>query len=179
MDQQPSIPNPLCEVGRTHPRDKHRMKPVEGFTGVWECTKHGIYATDFLLPGESQADYDALLSAFWGEFAPAGCTERVLVQRLADTQWRMNRLDRLECGFFAHFAASRQDSGDTAHRNVSDSLVFLDGVERGMLAELSDQRMCAERLFRRSLQDLQAMQSARKDQSGPPPRHWLLSLLPK
>lgn len=45
-----TIPNPLCEVGRTHSRDKHRMKPVEGFPGVWECAKHGIFAT--VLPEE-------------------------------------------------------------------------------------------------------------------------------
>ncbi|MGI8477945.1 MAG: hypothetical protein ACR2OO_16480 [Thermomicrobiales bacterium] len=38
-------PNPLCEVGKTHPRDKHRMRPVEGHPGVWECVKHGIFAT--------------------------------------------------------------------------------------------------------------------------------------
>lgn len=51
MDQSTtSIPNPLCEVGRTHPRDKHRMKPVEGYPGVWECAKHGIFAT--VLPEE-------------------------------------------------------------------------------------------------------------------------------
>lgn len=39
-----SIPNPLCEVGRTHPRDKHRMRPIEGQSGVWECTRHGLFA---------------------------------------------------------------------------------------------------------------------------------------
>jgi hypothetical protein len=43
--QQSSGPNPLCEVGRTHPRDRHRMRPVEGYPGVWECTKHGLFAT--------------------------------------------------------------------------------------------------------------------------------------
>lgn len=48
--QQPSIPNPLCEVGRTHPRDKHRMRPVEGYPGVWTCAKHGLFAT--VLPKE-------------------------------------------------------------------------------------------------------------------------------
>jgi hypothetical protein len=48
--QQSSGPNPLCEVGRTHPRDKHRMRPVEGHPGVWECTKHGLFAT--VLPKE-------------------------------------------------------------------------------------------------------------------------------
>jgi hypothetical protein len=48
--QQTSGPNPLCEVGRTHPRDRHRMRPVDGYPGVWECTKHGLYAT--VLPKE-------------------------------------------------------------------------------------------------------------------------------
>jgi hypothetical protein len=43
--QQSSGPNPLCEVGRTHPRDRHRMRPVEGHPGVWECSKHGLFAT--------------------------------------------------------------------------------------------------------------------------------------
>lgn len=42
--QQSSGPNPLCEVGRTHSRDRHRMRPVEGYPGVWVCTKHDLYA---------------------------------------------------------------------------------------------------------------------------------------
>lgn len=41
---QSSGPNPLCEVGRTHPRDKHRMKPLEGHPGVWECPRHDMFA---------------------------------------------------------------------------------------------------------------------------------------
>lgn len=48
-----TIPNPLCEIGRTHPRDKHRMKPLEGFPGVWFCPKHDLFAT--VLP-EADAD---------------------------------------------------------------------------------------------------------------------------
>lgn len=39
-----SGPNPLCEVGMRHPRDRHRMRPVEGVEHVWLCKKHGIYA---------------------------------------------------------------------------------------------------------------------------------------
>jgi hypothetical protein len=39
-----SGPNPLCEVGMRHPRDRHRMRPVEGSDHVWFCSKHGIYA---------------------------------------------------------------------------------------------------------------------------------------
>ncbi len=43
--QQSSGPNPLCEVGRTHPRDRHRMRPVDGQAGVWTCARHGLFAT--------------------------------------------------------------------------------------------------------------------------------------
>ena len=42
--QQSSGPNPLCEVGRTHPRDRHRMRPVDGYPGVWVCSRHGLFA---------------------------------------------------------------------------------------------------------------------------------------
>lgn len=57
MQQQPPIPgqsasphasagpNPPCEVGRTHPRDRHRMRPLDGTPGVWTCPRHGLYAT--------------------------------------------------------------------------------------------------------------------------------------
>lgn len=43
--QQSSGPNPLCEVGRTHPRDRHRMKPLADHSGVWECARHELFAT--------------------------------------------------------------------------------------------------------------------------------------
>lgn len=41
---QSSGPNPYCEVGRNHPRDRHRMKPVPGHPGVWECSRHDLFA---------------------------------------------------------------------------------------------------------------------------------------
>jgi hypothetical protein len=44
MAQQALGPNPYCEIGRTHPRDRHRMRPVEGQSGVWECPRHDLYA---------------------------------------------------------------------------------------------------------------------------------------
>lgn len=53
---QSSGPNPLCEVGKRHPRDRHRMRPVEGYEGVWRCVKHDLYAT--VLPDETVAGID-------------------------------------------------------------------------------------------------------------------------
>lgn len=44
MDTTTPGPNPLCEVGMRHPRDRHRMRPVDGAEHVWFCPKHDIYA---------------------------------------------------------------------------------------------------------------------------------------
>lgn len=43
-ESQSQGPNPLCEVGRTHPRDRHRMRPLDGYPGVWECSRHDMFA---------------------------------------------------------------------------------------------------------------------------------------
>lgn len=39
-----SGPNPFCEIGRTHPRDRHRMRPVDDQPGVWVCARHDLFA---------------------------------------------------------------------------------------------------------------------------------------
>ncbi|CAA9560946.1 MAG: hypothetical protein AVDCRST_MAG70-1658 [uncultured Thermomicrobiales bacterium] len=44
QDTASAGPNPPCEIGRSHPRDRHRMRPVVGHTGVWECARHGLFA---------------------------------------------------------------------------------------------------------------------------------------
>ena len=41
---QGSGPNPLCEVGRKHPRDRHRMRPVDGHEQTWSCSRHSMFA---------------------------------------------------------------------------------------------------------------------------------------
>lgn len=37
-------PSPYCEIGRNHPRDRHRMKPLDGFDLVWSCDRHSLFA---------------------------------------------------------------------------------------------------------------------------------------
>ncbi len=44
MSTTPSGPNPVCEVGMKHPRDRHRMRPVDGVENVWFCSRHSMYA---------------------------------------------------------------------------------------------------------------------------------------
>ena len=63
--------------------------------------KHGLLARDTVLPGEDPADFDRQLSALEADLQPANSLEFELVRQIADSQWRMHRLTRLETGFLA------------------------------------------------------------------------------
>ena len=49
-------PNPFCDVGRTHPRDRHRMRPVADQPGVWGCDRHDLFAR--VIPKEDAASLE-------------------------------------------------------------------------------------------------------------------------
>ena len=63
--------------------------------------KHGLLARDTVMPGEDPADFDRQLSALEADIQPANSLEFELVRQIADSQWRMRRLTRLETGFLA------------------------------------------------------------------------------
>ena len=70
--------------------------------------KHGLLARDTVLPGEDPAEFDSQLSALEADIHPANSLEFELVRQIADTQWRMRRLTRLETGFIAAAVAERR-----------------------------------------------------------------------
>lgn len=112
--------------------------------------KHGIYSTAILLPNEDPDAYQSMCNEFFTGLHPIGPLERTLVQRLIDCQWRMNRLDAIEAGFY------EQDDDDTPTQ------VFSFNVAQGYFVELSRQWARQERTFRRAMLDLLALQKERK-----------------
>jgi hypothetical protein len=58
--------------------------------------KHGAYSHEIMLPGEKRADYDALSTATFEEWAPEGVTEQCLVADLVGLRWRKWRMDRYD-----------------------------------------------------------------------------------
>ena len=63
--------------------------------------KTGLTGRTVLLPSEDVAAYEAHIKRFETKFQPIGERETQLVQNLADTQWRLDRIPSLEFGFFA------------------------------------------------------------------------------
>lgn len=65
------------------------------------AVKTGLTGRTVLLPGDDVAFYEAHVSQFMQRFQPADDDERNLVQSLADTEWRLQRIPALEMGIYA------------------------------------------------------------------------------
>jgi hypothetical protein len=65
------------------------------------AVRTGLTGRTVLLPSEDAEAYETHLLQYLEEFAPVGIRETQLVQNLADTQWRLDRIPSLENGIFA------------------------------------------------------------------------------
>jgi hypothetical protein len=81
------------------------------------AVKHGAFSREPMLPGEKRRDYELLRAELYAEWLPEGETERRLVDRLAESYWQKQRLDRYE-----HLSLQKRidqihsKSEDTRHR---------------------------------------------------------------
>ena len=64
--------------------------------------RHGLLAQDSTLPIEDQHEFQALQDALAAEYQPQGPTEECLLARMADAQWRLARLTRIETGYLQY-----------------------------------------------------------------------------
>lgn len=63
--------------------------------------KTGLTGRTVLLANEDAEAYESHIERFRREWQPVGDRETELVQSLADTQWRLDRIPNLETGLFA------------------------------------------------------------------------------
>ena len=90
------------KANRNNAKKSTGPRTEQGKTRVAKnALKHGLLARDTVLPGEDPAEFDSQLSALEADIQPANSLEFELVRQIADAQWRMRRLTRLETGFLA------------------------------------------------------------------------------
>jgi len=77
--------------------------------------KHGLLAVQSVIHGEDPADYDRLLTEFAERFLPSDPYERSLVRQMADAEWRLRRISRLESAFLQSAAESSLDNAKRCH----------------------------------------------------------------
>jgi hypothetical protein len=116
--------------------------------------RHGLTAASAVLPSEDRAAYEDHRRRFFDEYRPAAPTESQLVQELADTSWRLNRIPLFEAEVLARAAApvplDREIAFDIvdAHR---------------LIANLGIQGHRLSRQFQKSLDKLREIQADRAD----------------
>ena len=101
------------------------------------AVKHGIFSKAVVLPGEPQAEFNALLGGLRTVFQPVGMFEDDLVEMLAVTRWRQRRLLLAEG---AEIQAGREfNEWDLKQKHLDEAAKFaIVQSNGGLIAKISN-----------------------------------------
>jgi hypothetical protein len=116
--------------------------------------RHGLTGQIVVMPTEDLEAYQSHLKTFTDEYQPAGATEANLVQALADTSWRLNRVAALETNLLT-LGTTRQDAMSIVASLESQSKA---------LSNLSLHTQRLSRQFEKTVTQLRQIQKARQAQ---------------
>jgi hypothetical protein len=134
------------------------------------AVKSGLTGKAVLLPSDDVAAYEAHIARFQKELQPVGDRETHLVQALADTQWRLDRIPNLETGLFAlgrmRYADLFADVKDEPLRTMLlDAHILMTDAQHFKNLHLQEARL--RRQFRQDLDELRQLQAERKEKEAP------------
>jgi hypothetical protein len=140
--------------------------------------KHGLLARDAVIIGEDPAEYEAQIAALEADIQPDGALECELVRQIADAQWRMQRLARLEAAYLNAGLDNRRriDAGPHSRprRHYSDeenSLMLGYSLMAGAsnrLAQLARYDAHLGRRFERAIQQIAKLRESREKHAQSP-----------
>jgi hypothetical protein len=128
--------------------------------------RHGLTGQAMILSAEELAAYKHHCEVFRKQHQPASEYENILVQILADTTWRLLRVPAIEAGILAHGRGRRGKYISVEDAELRHSLAtaseFRNQAKALANITLYEQRLT--RQFERTLAQLQALQSERRNQ---------------
>jgi len=117
---------------------------------------HGLSSRTAVLPSEDPAAYQLHCHQFFDEHRPATPTETQLVQEIADTAWRLNRIPALEAELLRRAELSASPEATEEARIAFD---IVDAHRTLAILSLHGARL--SRQFQRTLQQLREFQTDR------------------
>ena len=155
------------EAARANGAKSHGPKTPEGkLASSRNALAHGLTARTVVLQNESEAEYEAELSAYLDHFLPQGKPETDLVHQLAAAQWRLARYVAVEAALLEQKMDDQADWVTTNTNDISDhhrlAIAFesLAGAN-GSLALLNRYQARLHREYQRLLKTLTELQAAR------------------
>ncbi len=152
---QPLIPSPRSRANRANARHSTGPRtPAGKQRSSLNALRHGLTAASAVLPSEDPAAYADHSRRFFDEYRPATPTESQLVQELADTSWRLNRIPLLEAEALAR----------AANPPTEQAAITFDIVDaHRLIANLAIQSQRLSRQFHNSLDQLREIQAVRAE----------------
>jgi hypothetical protein len=140
-------------------------------TSKLNALKTGLTGRTVLLPDDDLAAYTALVASFNARYQPVGDAESMLVQSLADTEWRLLRIPALEMGIYAlgrlECAELFPSEEESVRKALIEAKIFL--TYQRQLNNLSTQE---NRLRRQREKDLAACRNYSRNERSKPAKSW-------
>ena len=125
------------------------------------AVRTGLTGRTVLLASEDADVYEAHIENYRQEYQPVGARETQLVQNLADTQWRLDRIPSLENGIFALGRVRYAELFlDSEARHVLDAHILMTEAKHFKNLHLQENRL--RRQYRQDAQELKELQAQRK-----------------
>ena len=128
--------------------------------------RHGLTGQIVVMPTEDLHAYQLHLESFADEYHPLGATESHLVQALADTSWRLNRVAALETNLLTLGITCGSGLHANAPQQIQDAMSIVSALESQSkaLANLSMHSQRLSRQFERTVTQLRELQKTRRAQ---------------
>ena len=145
-----------AERNRLNAQSSTGPRTEEGkVTSSKNALKTGLTGRTVLLPSDDAAAFEQHVNAYFDEYKPQGLRERELVQSLAETRWRLNRIFALEAALFSQVAADAEE-GTPVPGHLENLLKY-----EKTLKNLHLQEARLHRRFDKDLVELRELQETR------------------
>jgi hypothetical protein len=152
-------PEPLPSCFATGPRTPEG-KRISSMNAV----KTALTGRTVLLPTDDSDAYRELIAAYEREYQPIGLRETELVQSLADTQWRLQRVPGLESAIYAkgryEFAEAHAEEEITLRKALIDLDTHLKYEKQLRNLQLQESRL--HRRYEKEAAELRQLQKERQ-----------------
>jgi hypothetical protein len=156
------------EINRANAEHSTGPKTEEGKKkSSLNALRHGLTGQIVVMPSEDLAAYQLHLAAFKTDLQPKGSLEAHLVQSLADTAWRLNRVAALETNLLT-LGVARVSDAFSCPQEIQQALAIASTLESRAKA-LSNLSMHSQRLsrqFERTVNQLRELQKTRREQEA-------------
>jgi hypothetical protein len=142
------------------------ITPEGKATSSLNALKTGLTGKAVLLPSEDAAAYEEHLLRFLVDLQPVGDRETHLVQTLADTQWRLDRIPNLEAGLFAlgrrrYADLFADESNEPLRTMLLDAHILMTEAKHFKNLHLQEARL--RRQYEKDRKELRQLQAERKE----------------